>query len=328
MGAGIRMEKPEIRPLSARGWSFERPPLGDVIERDLDALLLLEIHASLHFRDFLIHKVTHSREERFCGAWRGVYTHQGESDLLMLSDVENLGRTAILIENKINAPAQPAQAARYHERGREGIRDGHWEKYFVCLCSPAQYLPIDLKRDWHVLLKFEDVVAQLASTALADPRASFLLKALQQGITKFEKGSFRPDLVASGFWAQYQQLCHKKYPDLGMTPLKAMQSRNEPWPKFAAGVLPSDIRLEHKPSRGLVDMTFTGRRAQEVKSKLAPLLKMSLTVERTPPSCALRRQVPIIKPAEPFEEQRAAIIEAFAAAQATLDLWPRVRTLL
>lgn len=308
--------------------STERPPLADVIERDLDTLLLLEIHASSDFRGFLVQKVTRSREQRFCGAWRGVYTHLGESDLLMLSDVENFGRTAILIENKINARAQPAQAARYRERGQEGIRDGHWEKFFICLCSPGRYLPTDTNRDWDVLLKFEDVVEQLASNAPADPRASFLQQALLQGITKFERGSFRPDLVASGFWVQYQQLCQKTYPGLSMTPLNAMQSKNEPWPKFAAGVLPSVIRLEHKPSRGSVDMTFTGRRVEDVKSKLATLLDERLTVERTSPSCALRRRVPVIKPAESFDNQRAAIIEAFEAAQATLNLWPRVQSLL
>jgi len=62
--------EPEVQSPSTFGWSIERPPLGDVI--NIDALLLLEIRASSDFRGFLIHKVTHSREQRFCGAWRGV----------------------------------------------------------------------------------------------------------------------------------------------------------------------------------------------------------------------------------------------------------------
>src|SRR4051794_29608274 len=99
-----RHVQPQLAPMTGPHPYLGRPPMGDIIERDLDALLLLEIHASEAFRQFLVGKATQSREERFLGAWRGVHTHRGESDLLMLSDVASRGRTALLIENKINAP--------------------------------------------------------------------------------------------------------------------------------------------------------------------------------------------------------------------------------
>lgn len=307
---------------------LDRPPLGVIIERDLDALLLLEIHVSQAFRQFLVGKATQSHEERFLGAWRGVHTHRGESDLLMLSDVAGQGRTALLIENKINARAQPTQAARYRERGQDGVRDGHWQSYVVCLCSPARYLPDDPNRDWDLLLTFEEVEGHLSMAALADPRASFLQRAIKQGITKHDAGSFRPDAIASDFWMRYQQLCREEFPGLGMTPLRPEQSRNEPWPRFAAGVLPSNIRLEHKPRGGCVDMTFSGRQTEDIKARLASLLGTSVSIARTPPSCALRRTVSVVSPLQPFEPQRISIVQALEAAQATLDLWPQVRSLL
>ncbi len=53
-----------------------------------------------------------------------------------------------------------------------------------------------------------------------------------------------------------------------MTPLSDVQSRNDPWPRFAAGTLPPSIRLEHKPWKGRVDMTFKGLAYDGLRARL------------------------------------------------------------
>ena len=49
-------------------------------------------------------------------------------------------KTAILIENKIDALAQPNQAARYRSRGDAGIEKTWWHKYRTCMIAPQAYL--------------------------------------------------------------------------------------------------------------------------------------------------------------------------------------------
>ena len=66
-------------------------------------------------------------------------TRNGESDLVIVLAGKN-SRHAILIEDKIDAPAQPQQAKRYKRRGDEGIAAGDWSNYSVLLMAPEEYL--------------------------------------------------------------------------------------------------------------------------------------------------------------------------------------------
>jgi hypothetical protein len=307
---------------------FRRPALDVVEERELDLLLLLELYASDTFRRFVVQRVTHSDETKFLGAWRSVVTHLGETDLLLLCEVANQGRVAIMIEDKIDAPFQPTQADRYQARGKEGIEDRLWDRYYTCLCGPKKYSPLEESKAWHSLLTLEDILAHVIERPGADPRSIFLARALDQALAKFELGGFVVDPAASAFWQEYQRLCLAEYKDLSMSPLRPVQSRNEPWPRFAIGMLPRDVKLEHKAWRGCVDMTFQRRSVDEVRTKLASLLRPGLVVERAAPSSALRLRVGLLRAIEPFSGQQALVREALDAVRAMQGLWPQVRTAL
>jgi hypothetical protein len=75
--------------------SLQRPPLNGIEEREVDLLLLLELHTSPTFRGLVFKQVTQCSERKFVGAWRSVSNHLGETDLLLLSEVEGKGRVAI-----------------------------------------------------------------------------------------------------------------------------------------------------------------------------------------------------------------------------------------
>lgn len=307
---------------------FRRSPLGIVEERELDLLLLLEFHASDAFRRSIVQKVTRANEARFVGAWRGVATHLGETDILMVCDVEDQGRVAIMIEDKIDAPFQQTQAERYHARGKLGIEDKLWDRYYACLCCPVEYAPSEASNAWHSLLTLEDILAHVRERADADARSVFLASALEQAIKKFKSGSFVVDPTASAFWQEYQRFCLEHHGDLSMSRLQPVHSRNEPWPRFAAGMLPRDVRLEHRAGLGSVDMAFEHRKADEVRPKLVALLRPGLQVVRTSQSCVLRWAVRPVKFSEPFGSQKAEILQAFDAVRALLGLWPEIRTSL
>jgi hypothetical protein len=122
--------------------SLQRPPLDGIEERELDLLLLLELHTSPTFRDLVFKQVTRCSERKFVGAWRSVSNHLGETDLLLLSEVEGKGRVAIMIEDKIDASFQHEQAERYRQRGQQGVAYGMWDLFYTCLFCPMKYAPV------------------------------------------------------------------------------------------------------------------------------------------------------------------------------------------
>ncbi len=97
-----------------------------VSERDIDLLLLEEFNVSADFPRWFYQLCNpQAKNSTFCvGAWHSVTEPDlGESDLIaMYSDSH-----AILIENKIDAVAQPNQAKRYHLRGERGIEKDLWQ---------------------------------------------------------------------------------------------------------------------------------------------------------------------------------------------------------
>ena len=114
-----------------------------VSERDIDLLLLEEIHVSERFRNWFIAQVCGPDVEcnKFRGAWHSMSHGQfGESDLVVRFVDASGGIVAILIENKIDAPPQPDQALRYWLRVDAGIEKAFWQTFRTCIIAPELYL--------------------------------------------------------------------------------------------------------------------------------------------------------------------------------------------
>lgn len=76
-------------------------------ERDIDLLVLEELHVSPSFRSWWLERVGVGQPlaTEFKGAWHSVTDATlGESDLLLLVSAGNGKRCAVLTENKIDAP--------------------------------------------------------------------------------------------------------------------------------------------------------------------------------------------------------------------------------
>ena len=167
-----------------------RPSLDSINERELDLLLLQGLVTSAALRGFFLDKAAGKQEMGFVGAWRSVSNYMGETDILLLSDIEDFGRTALLIEDKIDAPFQDDQSGRYRSRGEAEIADGAWDKFFTCLCAPELFLsPYLNSSDWDMFISLEDIVSVLNLWG-SDPNAPFLSDALGRAVGKYEKGGF------------------------------------------------------------------------------------------------------------------------------------------
>jgi hypothetical protein len=301
-----------------------RRPIDAISEREIDLLLLMGLHAIPSIRSFFA-RIAGLVEFEFLGAWRGVCDRLGECDLLLLFKDADGRNATVLVEDKIDARFQPDQAARYRKRGQEGCALNTWERLVTCLCAPRDYAePRVMGAAWDAIVTFEEIEAHLATCNNAS--ALFIRNALEQAIDKQREGDFVVSMEATEFWAKYQSLQHEEFPGLKMTGLGDVQSANDPWPRFASGMLPPRVKLEHKASKGHVDLTFQDFTFDALRSHLDGWLPAAYEICRTPPSASVRATVPPLNAMKPFEPEIEAVREAFRAVDALLRLWPHIRT--
>lgn len=300
--------------LQNRAW------IDSIDEREVDLLLLRELHAVPAFRAFLIGKAFHRNEQAFVGAWRGVFDSFGETDVLLISDVDQLGRVAVMIEDKIGAVFQADQAARYRIRGDAGVADGSWAAYRTCLVGPSLYIDPHLSSaEWDIFVSFEDIISWLESLTEGDASALFFRDALKRASGKFQSGGFVPDARATAFWQRYLTICKEEFADLGLVSLKPVQSKNEPWPRFAVSRLPVGTRLEHKAWKGHVDLTFDNQKIDDVRERIEPSLLTQFQLVKAGGSTALRATVSRVQHLESFGSQEESVRHALIAARSLMQ---------
>jgi hypothetical protein len=179
-----------------------------VYERDIDLLLLEEMHSSTEFQDWLTNKVFGTRNvaHSFQGAWHSVTDPAlGESDLIFIDGVGNGERRAILIENKIDAPSQPNQAVRYRERGAIGIGEGNWQEFRTLLIAPQKYLDsISNANLYDSQLSYEQVQDWFASIYPQNSRIAYKIEFLNAAIAQNRRGYQPiPNEAVTRFWHKY-----------------------------------------------------------------------------------------------------------------------------
>src|SRR5271165_2380191 len=103
--------------------------VASVAERDLDFLLVEELSVNGEFCDWITSRLYGKPVfASSIGAWHSVSDAAlGETDVLYMFRSDDDGRFAILIENKIDAGAQPKQAERYRQRGEKGKQATDWD---------------------------------------------------------------------------------------------------------------------------------------------------------------------------------------------------------
>jgi hypothetical protein len=213
-----------------------------------------------------------------------------------------------------------------------GKTRGNWDRFLTCLCAPMRYAEfykatpsrteprID---EWDQVLFLEDVAVMLATHD--EPFAAFLSSVLRQAVEKHERGGFVPDLQATAFWKRYGDLYRLEFRDLRMSTLPVVCSANDPWPRFLATTLPPDVKLEHKPWNGHVDLTFQRRGVRELVERLADVLPQDFELCSVRPSAAVRAIVPRLVATQPFDSQVEAVRAGFEAVRRLAVFWPSIR---
>lgn len=302
------------------------PLCSNIIERDIDILLLEAVHASPLFLAHLSGRLLGHPPE-MVSLVRGAYSVSdgslGESDFVFVADVrEGVAaprRIGFLVENKIKAGFMPRQPERYRERGHAGVTAGDWEDFRTGLVAPRSYLDGCDPALFDAAVSYEDLAAALLRTGRKEDEFKARL------MTEATGGASKPYnrvvcAATTAFFAAYAECIRAEFPELDYEPSKEGLPAGSVWPILNAGELPTGIRLVHKTEQGHVDIEFGGRSREWLVERSAGDLPDGVRVARAGKSSALRMDAMAVVPANGFEPQRGAVLDALEKARWLL-LW-------
>ena len=294
--------------------------LDHILERDLDLILVSALFSSERFRAFVIKSaIGWEKGHSLVQTCVSEVADAGETDVLLVVDLEGADRLGVMIEDKISAPFQPEQAARYRQRGEQGTQDGRWNRYTTCVCAPEGYLAeIRATKDWGAYISLESIGDWAKEY---DNRYDEFVGAIcKEAIAKREARVRDKSPEASAFWQEYRQLANQLLPGVDLTRLPSSVGTASPWPRFGAAVLPTGMLLEHKPQQGRVDLTFAKSTLETLKQQLSVTLPFEVKLEKAGQSAALRVAVPRVDHLRLFAGQEDEVLSIFAAVERLLAI--------
>ena len=303
-------------------------------ERDIDLLLAEEFEVSPPFASWFL-----GRTKKFAGiqanvskVWVSKADSTGESDLVVLfNEVGTDRRFALHIEDKVNAPLQPDQVARYRLRAEKAIRVGDYSDYEVVLCSPKGYCPEHrMEMGFDSCVSYEEIGELLKPTDPEDRRgkyrANFVLTATVRADTIWKR---EIDALTDKFWEAGYRIALSEFPDLEMK--RPKNAKGQTWVVFRPLELPTQPRWIYvllKGGLGFVDLTFTGTLARLFFPTARPLLEDGMEIHQTGKSAAIRIEVDRFEITEPDEAAMRKVRAAFAACVKLIRFYRNNREIL
>lgn len=270
------------------------PRLKKVYERDIDLILIEELHSSLGFREWFGRQLGLDSDDtkELIDIRHSVTDFTGESDIELGLCGEDGVRRLVLVENKIDAEFQDDQLDRYHDRGRERVK-GDWTQYLTCLIAPERYLSTTRVIDTvDSVISYESIRGWFSEEESS--RAQFKKAMFDQAIEKERRRTdSEVDEEVTQLHHQYWELVDKRYPQLGLDKPSGVAPTNH-WIRFDPPSLPADMALYHKMRQGKVDLEFKGmaNREGEFRRSFEPLLQHEMQIESAKSSLFVQIKVP------------------------------------
>ena len=288
-----------------------------VSEADIDWILCIELNADPELRSWLGERIfgfdpVHVR------AWRSISDPLlGESDLVWLVAAQDGTRLVALIENKINALAQPLQYERYVRRGDLYRGQGQCASYHIVLVSPQAYKSAD-SSEYPLSISYEELRDRYAS--IGGERAAYVASLFEAALSK--PSSLPPSPEVTAFRRQVWELARTEFPQLGL---------EEPIPTREYWVVKSygTFSIKYKSytvggvfRSSVVDLELPGQAADIDALRAgnaADLSRMGAVIAQAGKSAAVRMEVPGVRPPEFDESATRTALQAWA----TLLSWWR-----
>lgn len=290
---------------------FDDNILEAVSERDIDLLILEELNVSRDFSDWFYRE--NGLTVPSAGLSKALHSiadpELGESDLIAFYSNGH----AILIENKINAIAQPQQAERYQQRGERGIKSGDWKSFSTCMIAPQVYLEGSEEAPMYdKTISYEKIKAWF--TALETQRGKYRVAILEAAIDQGRRGYVAiPDQDATNFWQSYYDYTMVLFPKLRMNQVGDKPSRST-YIYFHPLSLPDGYQLVHKFEKGVVDLQIPNM--PNMAATIAQAFSdLGLEIDQAQQSVVFRKRVRVVDLKVGFTEQREHVHEALLAAE-------------
>jgi hypothetical protein len=309
-----------------------------IYERDMDLVLVEELESNGEFRCWLATRVFGvDCFAAHVGAVHSVVDESSrESDVVFVFMARGRGgpedpeKLAILVENKIDAVAQPNQGRDYRHRGEQGREQGYWQDFRTCLVAPRSYLEAAADRgSYDESISYEEILAFFASRKERDERFAWKARLVADAIFKRVSG-YAPQIseAATAFARAYYAVATRLYPRLQMAE-PAPRPAGSTWMSFRPALLPRGASIEHQLRAGAVKLFIPGTasRQEELAAAMRPHLPMDVQLVPGQKSLALVCQVPVIGTLECAYGQVAAQAEAgMAAADVLLQVVERMQS--
>lgn len=267
-----------------------------VDERDIDLYVINKFINDINFKKIFLNKID-KEDYDIVKCIHSYKDNDGESDITIILE-NSIEKIALLIENKIDAIAMPNQKGRYDYRGNKGIKDGSYDKFFVFIMAPREYLINNTEaRKYENQMSYEELIDYIGNT---DSYGQALLKNALE--SKRKEYVIQEDKKVTMFWQKYYDFVEQNYPQLNIKRYEGSRGANAWWPGFATPV--KNIRIDHKSNRGDVDLRFNnvGEYFYEISKILDGKLDSDMLIVRTGKSMSIRLKVPIVKFDGEFED--------------------------
>ncbi len=235
------------------------PTLSHATERDVDLLLVEELCSSFDFAWWVAGQaliplavtswdVKHSKRRT---------QSRREIDIFVEINYIDGTRSALLIENKLDATEQPDQAESYREE-LEILSEGYEQTAMIIICPNAYAVQhAEFIGKFDAIISYEKIAAYLreqeheagSETVL---RYRFRAALLDQAIHKHRRGYVAiPDTVVGDFNAQYVNLLAEQAPEIkpGNSMLKKANPRESTSMIFDQNASLTGLNLELRPRR-------------------------------------------------------------------------------
>ncbi len=231
--------------------------VNDIRERDIDLLLAEEFTLNPNIVKLFLSKVDSGLLVSDVDSVEVSHVDQnlGESDVtVILRD-----GAAILIEDKIDAIAMPDQCRRYFKRGEKGVREGLFDKFFVFIVAPEEYLATNAEaQKYPYSVSYQELIQlfEKENSVHGEMRISQLKSALTSA---HGGGNKVVDDKATRFWKEFVEFKNLYYTDLGLVSNVNEKSADGSWSTYSTFInFPSKVSIIHKHNKGFIDLTFTG----------------------------------------------------------------------